>query len=356
MTTPAAQTPGGQREDAALEAGAAVAAIMSAATLRILALLADAVKRGQRKPFAGLLRRARARSGVTLAEALAEANRVLDRAELDITQQTVAALTAAIGKTLELPADLRTGSWGALKAKLRGAVHNAAVHVGDAVGDLGKALANPNGVILAQRVLDELADLGLTAYVDRTGRRWSIVSYSDMATRTAASRLALAVQLHAMGGANLDLVVIDKTSVEPGCPKCLPYEYRVLSLTGATPIGTAVTVVDGSGQRQFAHVKDTLARAVAHGLLHPSCRHFPVPYVDGMTMTTPLPSARDVGPTYVQLQRQRTLERQVHRHEAARTVALDPLAKARANRRLAAARLRLHQHVSTYHRHERKAG
>lgn len=342
MTAP---SPGAQREDTALAVGATVGALMSTAQLAVLALLPPAMRRATGRAGSGIARRVRAQAAATLHQALTQADTAVDRAEDRITRDTLAAL----GEDA-LPAGLRARSWTGLKASLRGAVTNALDGFDDVLQRTLAAVApGMSGVLEAQAILDELARHGLTAYTDPSGRSWSISSYSEMATRTAASRLALAVQLHVMAGRRLDLVMVDKTSAEPGCPLCRPYEWRVLSISGATRHGTAVSAVDSDGVLRFVHVRATLAEAVAHGLLHPSCRHFLAPFVDGIDMRVPLPSQRDTGASYEALQRRRTLERAVRRHADVAAVAVTPAARVRANRRLVAARGRLREHVGTYH-------
>jgi hypothetical protein len=177
-----------------------------------------------------------------------------------------------------------------------------------------------------------------------------------MATRTAASRLALAVQMQAMSARGLGLAMVDKTSTVEGCPRCRPFEYRVLSITGQHPIGTAVSVVDSTGLLRIEQVQATLSQAVARGLLHPSCRHFLVPFADGMVMTTPLPSARRDGPSYAAQQHQRALHREVQRAAVGKSLALTPLAKARSARRLAAARSALNRSIADYHLPRQRTG
>jgi hypothetical protein len=347
-------SPGGRREDAALAVGATVGALMSAASLASLGLLPVALRQSVRRNAA---RRLHARAGALFAAATEQAGVVIDQAEHRITRETVAAL-ADNGTQLDLPLKMPGGSpWTRLKDTIRDAARNAVADLDAAFNRAADALTGGAlGVMDAQKVLDELAQHGLTAYVDGNGRTWGIGSYAEMATRTAASRLALAVQLHLMARKRLDLVMVDKTSAEPGCPQCRPYEYRVLSIAGLTRIGEAVTAVDALGVRHFVQVRTTLADAVAHGLLHPNCRHGLRPFVDGMDMTVPLPSQRVESGLYAVRQKRRSSQREVDRHAAGVAVALTPMARLRANRRLTAARTRLHEHAATYHPHRRKAG
>lgn len=355
MTAPAPQqTPGERREDTARLVGAVIAGLLAAATLTVAGLLGTAVTRlvrGHDRRQAG--RQLHAAAAATLAHALRQADTAIDRAQQRVTRDTLDTLTAVGGRPFRFPAGPAGplgATWTGLKDTLRTAAANAVADIDDTFAAAARLLdGTPTGVVAAQKVLDDLAERGPTAYVDRAGRRWSLAAYGAMAGRTAASRLALAVQLAAMAAADLDLVMVDKTSLGESCPRCVPFEWQLLSVFGRTPLGTAAMIVDHTGQRQFAHVKATLSQAVSAGLFHPSCVHFAVPWADGMRMTIPLPSQRHLGPSYAAQQRQRGLERVVRRAAAGRAVALTPMAKARANRRFVAARSALNEHVRTYH-------
>lgn len=352
MTAPQ-QTPGGQREDTALATGALIGAIMTAAETAMLGLLVPALARVLRGGNRLLLgRRLHAQSAAILDAALGHADTVLAAAERTVIGQTVGSLNAAIPDRAAFTPPLAmptASSWSAIERQLRDAGLNILRDQDDVWRRSVEAALSTGGEGAAQRVLDDLAEHGLTAYVDKAGRHWTIGAYSEMAVRTAASRLALAVQMQAMAGKGLDLAVVDKTSVEQGCPKCRPFEYRVLSISGLHRTGTAVSIVDGTRALRIDHVKATLAEAVAAGLLHPSCRHFLIPWVDGMVMTTPLPSARNDGPSYREQQKQRAAEREHRQAATARSLSLTPLAKARANRRLVEARSARNLHAADYH-------
>src|SRR5216684_2184595 len=129
-----------------------------------------------------------------------------------------------------------------------------------------------SGLEVAQKALDEFAERGITAFTDAAGRNWDITAYVQMATRTAASRMHLALQLGAMGAAGHDLVTIAHSGDSPPCPRCAPYVGQVLSVSGMTPAGSEVTVTDADGVEHTAVVMASLAEAMAAGLLHPACR------------------------------------------------------------------------------------
>jgi hypothetical protein len=185
----------------------------------------------------------------------------------------------------------------------------------------------------AQKVLDDLADKGITGFTDKTGRHWELTSYVEMATRTAVSRSLLNIQLTAFTGLGHDAVLVISRTLDAPCPMCRPYEGKVLSLTGKT-VGQDVTVTPYDMPERTERVIATLPEAMAKGLLHPNCRHSILPYADGQSMTPaglePKPAAE-----YAAEQRQRALERKVREHRRRAAVAL-PGQKASAKRRLAA--------------------
>ena len=90
-------------------------------------------------------------------------------------------------------------------------------------------------------------------FVDRAGRQWAPEKYLRMVSRTLMSESQREAHEAAYVEAGVDLV---KVSVHgTTCPKCAPFEGKVLSLTGAT---------EG---------KTTVAEARAAGLFHPNCKH-----------------------------------------------------------------------------------
>lgn len=98
-----------------------------------------------------------------------------------------------------------------------------------------------------------LQEEGLSALVDKSGRKWSPDRYADMLFRTKV------VEARNMGLANrmvengYDLVQV---SAHIGtCPICAPWEGKILSITG-----------DSRGYPR-------LQTATEAGLFHPNCRH-----------------------------------------------------------------------------------
>jgi minor capsid protein 2 len=106
----------------------------------------------------------------------------------------------------------------------------------------------------AQKALDRFAEHGITGFTDRAGRDWDLLSYVEMATRTAVSHAYDNLHNAALVRSGIDLVTVYTHSAEGSCPQCLPWLGKTLSLTGQTP----------------GH--PTMAQARATGFRHPNCR------------------------------------------------------------------------------------
>lgn len=259
-----------------------------------------AVERDARRILAGAAFQARAvlnRSPVTIGDTVLP--RLLLAAADTATSSAVSALDAA---TTRVPLPGRAGPPPAISPMER--LHNA------------------------QKALNDLAANGVTGFVDRSGRRWDLASYVEMATRTAASNAWDQLQAERMAKAGLDLVRVSTHSTEGSCAACRPWLGRLLSLTGAA---------DG-----YPRLED----AKAAGFRHPNCRCYWTAAKPGAPLFAPLPLDESAA-LYKSSQHQRALERKVraaHRRLAAATT---PQARAKAQRDLAAARA-----ASAAHRQE----
>jgi hypothetical protein len=99
----------------------------------------------------------------------------------------------------------------------------------------------------------ELIEKGLGAFVDKGGRRWSLDRYTEMLIRTKTVETRNRGLINRMLENEYDLVEVSKHG--GACELCIPWEGRILSLTGAT-----------KGY-------PTLADAESEGFFHPNCRH-----------------------------------------------------------------------------------
>lgn len=195
------------------------------------------------------------------------------------------------------------------------------------------ASAEIDRLALAQKMLNDFTSRGITAYVDRSGRRWSLTAYVEMSTRTALARLASDSYLMAAAAAGYDLV---RVTVVPNCsPMCAPYQGGLLSIRGLSgdwsPIATGVRV-------------PTVAEARVHGFEHPNCRHRMVVWHPG----DPVPTPPAIDPAdYENTQRLRALERALRAAKRQQAGALTPAAAQRATTRVRGLQARIRDHVDT---------
>lgn len=160
----------------------------------------------------------------------------------------------------------------------------------------------------AQVLLDSYAKRGITGFIDKSGRRWSMTAYLEMATRTAAANMAVEAHLQLCANNGYDIVKV--TNSASPCPKCVPFQGRLLSISGRT--------------RYRADVVATVAEAKAAGLLHPGCRHALQLWVPG----DPIPDPPRIDPeAYTHSQQLRALERRLRKARTVHAAAMDPAAK-----------------------------
>ena len=109
----------------------------------------------------------------------------------------------------------------------------------------------------------ELNAKGVTAFVDKAGREWSLESYCSMATRTTGRQAQVAAALTAD---DWDLWQISK--IGSTCPLCSVYEGRVYSKSGTDPdyppLYMAFGKIDPAGANDLSNTWLNI---------HPGCLH-----------------------------------------------------------------------------------
>lgn len=117
-----------------------------------------------------------------------------------------------------------------------------------------------------QVALNRFADKGITGFVDKGGRRWSIDVYADMAVRTMRNNIRQEGHLRGYEETGVELV---HASWHPAsAPQCFPYQNELLAITG--PAGPRVMVDPATGRNVTVTVKATLRDAIAAGYHHPN--------------------------------------------------------------------------------------
>lgn len=110
---------------------------------------------------------------------------------------------------------------------------------------------------------------GVTAFVDKAGRRWSLHTYCTMAARTARRQAEVSAVLTADLAQDLYQISSHGTT----CSICAPLEGRVYSKSGTDPVFPPLTLAFGKVDPVGP---DTLANTYLN--IHPNCLHVLVPW------------------------------------------------------------------------------
>lgn len=110
---------------------------------------------------------------------------------------------------------------------------------------------------------------GVTAFVDKAGRHWSLHTYCAMVSRTTSRQAEVLAVLTADPEQDLYRISVNGTT----CKICAPYEGRVYSKSGTNPdypkLADAFGKIDPDGP-------DSLTNTWLN--LHPNCQHAILPY------------------------------------------------------------------------------
>ena len=125
----------------------------------------------------------------------------------------------------------------------------------------------PNAMV--NEFVEALRREGVTAFIDKAGRRWSLHTYGSMALRTTSRQAEVLSVL--TENEEQDLYKI--TSHNTSCPLCAPFEGRVYSRSGKDPrfppLAAAFGKIDPKGP-------DDLTNTYLN--IHPNCIHALVPW------------------------------------------------------------------------------
>ena len=116
---------------------------------------------------------------------------------------------------------------------------------------------------------EQLRRNGLTAFVDRAGRKWSLYPYCSMAARTTSRQAEVVAVLTAGGEQDLYQISSHHTT----CALCAPYEGRVYSKSGKDPDFPPLTAAFGKIDPKGP---DDLTNTWLN--IHPNCLHQLLPW------------------------------------------------------------------------------
>ena len=105
----------------------------------------------------------------------------------------------------------------------------------------------------AKRIRQDLADHGITGFVDKAGHQWDLGRYAKVLAQETTNGAFRQGTINRFQEHGHDLVRISTHS--GSCPKCIPWQGRTLSISGNDPD------------------YPSLAEAQGAGLLHVGCLH-----------------------------------------------------------------------------------
>src|SRR5690606_25442364 len=188
-----------------------------------------------------------------------------------------------------------------------------------------------------------LIDRGIVSFTDRAGRRWRLSSYVEVIGRTNVARAAVQGQPDRLRGLGQDLVIVSDSPRE--CPKCRPWERKILSISGRTRGRVQVEHATRDGEYVTVDVAGSLDEARSRGLQHPNCTHSLSIYLPGVTTAG---NAKHDPAGYEAKQQQRALERKIREAKLQAHGALTPEAKKAANAKVRAAQAALREHIEQH--------
>lgn len=164
-------------------------------------------------------------------------------------------------------------------------------------------------------IMRKAADRGLAAFVDKSGRRWRLDTWAEMAARTSLSHASILGQATIWADEGYTLAVVNDGPDE--CGLCRPFEKQIISLTADTG-PRPVTAPDGTVHMVTPFT--SLDRAQEAGLHHPNCRHVFTLYIPGYSQTG---DAMSDPAGYELEQEQRSIERNLRKWKRRHAAALD---------------------------------
>lgn len=123
----------------------------------------------------------------------------------------------------------------------------------------------------ASAILRDLCAHGIDCFTDRAGKRWDLVNYCCMASRTVSAQASNVGTIFDDEGCDLYIVVPHQTN----CPICAPFEGRVFSRSGLNPhyppLSDVFGKIDKYGDNSLENTWLTI---------HPNCRHSLAKYIE----------------------------------------------------------------------------
>lgn len=246
--------------------------------------------------------------------------RAVEKGAIDqtIVSQATGDRIAQLLQALATQADERLSLVNSTMVETTISAYTSAVNIGASQANAILSKAALSGTIGTQSIQNAVSGAikaflraGITGFVDSAGRTWTPEAYVNMVTRTTMHNAAIqATQIEAAG---YGVHVFQVSSHKGARPLCAPYQGRFYSW-GATG-GTVYDLYDNP--IAYEPLSATSYGEPA-GLFGINCGHFPIPFVDRLSL--PYSSAQALetekereadARLYKLFQRQRALERRV---------------------------------------------
>lgn len=176
------------------------------------------------------------------------------------------------------------------------------------------------------KATESFLEKGIDCIIYKNGARVNIVSYAEMALRTASHRAQLLGEGSKRDEYGNHLVFV--TIHANACKLCLPWQGQIL-------IDDVFSHPSDEYIAKYKEKYKLLSEGIKKGLLHPNCRHGVVTYFEGVTRL-PKPVKNEIAlKNYENEQKQRKLERAIRKQKrkVAGTVYEDNKKKERAKLR-----------------------
>ena len=155
--------------------------------------------------------------------------------------------------------------------------------------------------------IHEMAQKGIPAFVDKSGREWSPEAYVNMDIRATVKNTALEAQFSTMDSLGQDVFEV---SSHPGSrPKCRPWQGKLISRSGRT---TEITDINGRKHKVIPLSQTSFGEP--DGLFGINCGHRPRGVSDGLFRKSSVEYDDTEGKElYNKVCKQRELERKVRK-------------------------------------------
>lgn len=207
---------------------------------------------------------------------------------------------------------------------------------------LGVTTSRSQQAATVQRFLSE----GITGFVDRSGRRWTIGAYAEMAGRTTVNRAFNDAGIWRMQQSGINLATIVRGL--DSCKMCAAWAGAILSTDGSPPGPRVLPHATEDGSVTVL-VTATVEQARAAGWNHPNCRCRLVAYHPGLT----IPQADTTYDEDAEKERaeQRRLEREIRAAKRAEASAMTDIERARARADVREAQANMREFIRGTGRH-----